>query len=227
VTAARPVNPGELFGPPPRAGRLGVRCSQVGPAAGAELRPEPRPLVADRYHWRLCCFPIPDTLPTLRPPRPLFSPQTGRVHRSRGLTRHGTASPPGAGILLCRWPAAAVCARMAGAYRFRLLFGPYRTLRFRHGGTLRCEPRKLGPSPPGARGWPAVPTAIPNRIRALLAGRGLPAPRGQGTGLELASEAIHGWSVGPPPIDCRQPDQPTIETADGWSVRPPPKIGGN
>ena len=31
-----------------------------------------------------------------------------------------------------------------------------------------------------------------------------------------------GWSVGPPPRDWRQLDQPTIETADGWSVGPSP-----
>ena len=34
-----------------------------------------------------------------------------------------------------------------------LHFGPYRTPRFCHGGTLSCEPRKLGPFPPGAGGW--------------------------------------------------------------------------
>ena len=30
---------------------------------------------------------------------------------------------------------------MTDAGRFKLRFGPYRTLRFRHGGTLRCELR--------------------------------------------------------------------------------------
>ena len=70
---------------------------------------------------------------------------------------------------------------MTDANRFKLLFGPRCTPRSHHGGTLRCEPRKLGPSPPGAGGLVDRRVATQSRIRSILAGQGLPAPRGEGS----------------------------------------------
>jgi len=113
-------------------------------------------------------------------PRLHFSPTNWEVPRPGELTRPRSAWPQEAGILLDHWFAAAVGARMAGAGRFKLRFGPYRAPRFRYGEALRCEPRKLGLSPPGAGGLVGRRVATQTHIRAILAGQGLPAPRGQG-----------------------------------------------
>ena len=98
-----------------------------------------------------------------------------------------SARPRGARILLDRRPGAADDARMTDAdfSAAILLFGPYRTLRFRHGGTLRCEPRKLGPFPPGSGGAGRPRLRRPEPHPRHL---GLPAPRGQG----YAAGAGHG-----------------------------------
>ena len=69
---------------------------------------------------------------------------------------------------------------MTDADHLQLLFGPYRTSRFRYGATLRCEPRTLG--------------AVSARRRGLVC-QGLPAPRGEG----YAAGAGHrgrSWLVG-------------------------------
>ena len=142
--------------------------------------------------WRLYCLPLPATLPPPRPPVYFFSPKPGRVAPPR---RPRSAWPQGARILLDRLLDAADDARMTNADRLRLLFGPDRNPRFRYGGALSCEPRKLGPSPPGAGGLVGRRVATQSRIRAILAGQRLPAPHGQG----YAAGAGHrgrSWLVG-------------------------------
>ena len=153
-------------------------------------------------------------------PRLLFSPSNvveGR--RPEQLTPPWPARPREARILLDHRPAAADCARMAGADRFKLRFGPYRTPRFCHGGALRCEPRTLGAVSARRRGWAAA--SLPRTASTLLAGQGLPAPSGQGytAGVGLGS---HSWLVGPSIPYRLVAGGPTIEAADGRSVRPPP-----